>query len=37
MRKINSPILIFVDNLRRDYLVAEVIKNYFIKKNLKFF
>ena len=34
MRKINSPILIFVDNLRRDYLVAEVIKNYFIKKKI---
>ena len=37
MRKINSPILIFVDNLRRDYLVAEVIKNYFIKKKFKVF
>lgn len=37
MKKISTPILIFVDNLRRDYLVAEVVKNFLERKNYQVF
>ena len=37
MKEIYKPVLIFIDNLRRDYLVAEVIKVFLKKKTLKFF
>ena len=37
MKEIYKPVLIFIDNLRRDYLVAEVIKVFLEKKNFKVF
>ena len=37
MKKINKPVLLFLDNMRRDYLVADIFRAYLEKKNFKVF
>lgn len=37
MNKIDTPVLIYIDNIRRDHLVADILKAYLESKNFKVF
>ena len=37
MNKIDTPVFIYLDNVRRDYLVADVLRAYLESKKFKVF